>query len=85
MEKNKQKSFSSIGLRSFLIVIILLTVVIAVSGALSYFIPQGEFQKDESGAIIPGSYVEGEVNGIAIWRIITAPVRVLPQRIPLPS
>ena len=76
MEKNKQKSFSSIGLRSFLIVIILLTVVIAVSGALSYFIPQGEFQKDESGAIIPGSYVEGEVNGIAIWRIITAPVRV---------
>ena len=76
MDKAKEKSFSNIGLRSFLTVVILLTVVIIISGALSYFIPQGHFLKDESGAIIPGTYVEGEVQGIAIWRIITAPFRV---------
>ncbi|MBQ8392274.1 MAG: hypothetical protein IJX51_00735 [Clostridia bacterium] len=76
MDNSEEKSFSNIGLRSFLTVVILLTVVIIISGALSYFIPQGQFLKDEEGAIIPGTYTEGEVQGIAIWRVITAPFRV---------
>ncbi len=45
-------------------------------GSLSYFIPQGAFQRDDSGNIIPGTYEEGEIEGIAIWRVLTAPVRV---------
>ena len=76
MEKAKEKSFSNIGLRSFLTVIILLTVIIAISGIMSYIIPQGEFERDDNGVIIPDTYVEGEVEGIAVWRIITAPARV---------
>ena len=74
--EKKEKAFSSIGLRSFLTVVIILTAVIIISGALSYFIPQGEFQRDEAGAIIPDSYVQNEIGGIAPWRIITAPFRV---------
>ncbi len=76
MDKAKEKSFSNIGLRSFIIVICLLTAIIIISGALSYFVPQGSFQYDENGVIIPDSYVKGEVKGIAIWRVITAPFRV---------
>ncbi len=76
MDNKKESSFSNIGVRSFIVVVALLTVIIAISGALSYFIPQGEFARDESGAIITDSYVGGEVEGIAIWRVITAPVRV---------
>ena len=72
----KEKSFSNIGVRSFVIIIILLSVIILFSGALSYFIPQGSFQYDADGNIIPDSYVKGEVEGIAIWRVLTAPVRV---------
>jgi len=72
----KEKSFSNIGVRSFIIVVALLSVIIILSGALSYFIPQGSFQYDADGSIIPGSYVKGEVKGIEIWRVLTAPFRI---------
>ena len=72
----KEKSFSNIGVRSFVIIVILLAAIILFSGALSYFIPQGSFQYDAEGNIIPDSYVKGEIKGIAIWRVLTAPVRV---------
>lgn len=72
----KEKSFSSINFKSFIIVIILLCSILAVSGLLSYFIPQGSFAKNEEQEIIPGTYVQGEVKGIPVWRVITAPVRV---------
>jgi len=77
MDNNKKEaSFSNIGIRSFIIVVALLTAIIILSGAMSYFIPQGSFEFDESGTIIPDSYVQGEVKGIAVWRVITAPFRV---------
>ena len=72
----KEKSFSNIGARSFIIIVCLLTAIIIFSGALSYFIPQGSFQYNDDGSIIPDSYVKGEVDGIEIWRVITAPFRV---------
>ena len=74
--EKKDKAFSSIGLRSFLTVVIILTAVIIISGTLSYFIPQGEFQRDDAGAIIPESYVQKGIGGIAPWRVLTAPFRV---------
>ena len=80
MDNNKKEaSFSNIGIRSFIIVVALLTVIIILSGAMSYFIPQGSFEFDESGTIIPDSYVQGEVKGIAVWRVITAPFRLFCQ------
>ena len=74
--QEKERAFSSISARSFIAVVLVLVAVLFLSGALSYFIPQGSFQRDGAGSIITDTYVEGEVDGIAIWRIITAPVRV---------
>lgn len=79
-KQEKEKAFSSINFKSFLLVVgILLTLVITV-GVLTYFIPQGAYQYaiDANGnsIILPGTYVQGEVKGIAIWRILTAPFRV---------
>lgn len=74
--KEKQKSFSTIEAKSFITVLIVLSAVIIICGALSYFIPQGEFSRDENGNIIVGTYVECETDGIAIWRILTSPIRV---------
>ena len=54
----------------------MLLIVLFFCGSLSYFIPQGAFERDADQNIIPGTYKEGEVKGIAIWRVITAPVRV---------
>ena len=74
--KTKEKAFSTINTKSFITVMILLTVILLVSGCLSYFIPQGAFLRDSEGVIIPGTYVAGQIKGIAIWRVITAPFRV---------
>lgn len=71
-----EKSFSTIELKSFITVVCVLTGVILICGLLSYFIPQGSFLRDDTGQIIVGSYVKGEVDGIAFWRILSAPVRV---------
>lgn len=75
-EKSKSKSFVNIETGVFITVMVILAAVLAVSGALSYFVPQGEFLRDENGMIIAGTYVAGEISGIALWRVITAPVRV---------
>lgn len=74
--KKQKKSFVNIEAGVFITVMLILVAVLVVSGALSYFIPQGSFLRDESGMIIAGTYQSGEISGIAIWRIITAPVRV---------
>jgi uncharacterized ion transporter superfamily protein YfcC len=77
MKKQKdEKSFSTIELKSFITVVCILAGVILICGLLSYFIPQGSFLRDDNGQIIVGSYVKGEVDGIAFWRILSAPVRV---------
>ena len=73
---NKQKSFSSINFKSFLSVVIILVAIIAISGILTLFIPQGAFLRNDNGEIISGTFTQGEVRGIAFWRVITAPFRV---------
>lgn len=74
--KQKEKAFASINLRSFITVMVILAVLVATAGALSYLLPQGSFDRDADGAVIEGSYTEGETVGFPIWRIITAPVMV---------
>ena len=74
--KSKEQAYSNISVRSFVTVMVLLLVVLLLSGSLSYFVPQGNFQRAADGNIIPGSYQAGDVEGIALWRIFTAPVRV---------
>ena len=76
IKENKQKSFSTINMRSFLSVVIVLLVIIAISGILTLFIPQGAFLRNEDGEIIAGTFTKGKIEGIAFWRVITAPFRV---------
>lgn len=54
----------------------LLLVVLFFCGSLSYWIPQGAFERDADHNIIPGTYQAGTVEGIPFWRVLTAPVRV---------
>ncbi len=54
----------------------LLLAILFFCGSLSYFIPQGAFETDGNNNIIPGTYQKGEMEGIALWRVFTAPIRV---------
>lgn len=74
--KTKEKAFSNISAKSFITVVAVLVVLLVFCGALSYFIPQGEFQRDEANNIIKDTYVQGDIKGIEIWRVVTAPFRV---------
>ena len=46
-KQNEEKSFASINIKSFATVAILLVVILAICGAMSYFIPQGYYQMAE--------------------------------------
>ena len=65
-KKDGNKSFSSISLKSFITVVTILCAVLAISGLLSYLIPQGSFERDQNGIIIKDSYVQGEISGIPV-------------------
>ncbi len=80
--KSKEKKVSqtdsngTIGLKSFITVSAILLSLLVLSGILSYLIPQGSFERDAEGMIIADTYIAGDVEGIAVWRVITAPIRV---------
>ncbi len=76
INKEKEQAFSSISTKSFLLVMALLLAILVLSGMLSYIIPRGEYQKDAAGMILIDSYQSKGVQGIAVWRVITAPFRV---------
>ena len=75
-DARSKAAYSNINVRSFMTVVSLLLVLLIFCGSLSYLIPQGSFERDSGNNILPGTYREGQVEGIAIWRIITAPARV---------
>ena len=79
MKQTKQetpRAFSNISLRSFLTVVLVLASILALSAALTYFVPQGNFSRDQEGIILTDTYVQGEVAGIPLWRVLSAPLRV---------
>ena len=61
--RKKEKAASNISVRSFLMVVGLLVALLAICGALSLFIPQGAFERDAAGNILPGTYQMGQVQG----------------------
>ena len=74
--QEKEKAFSTINVRAFITVVAILVAILLLAGSLSYFVPRGSFQRDAAGEIIMGTYHQEGVDGIAFWRVLTAPVRV---------
>ena len=75
-QKEKEQAFSNISIRSFITVTVILLAILILCGSLSYFVPQGEFARDEAGNILPDTYTQGIVKGISFRRVLSAPVRV---------
>ena len=75
-DTRKEQAFSNISVKSFITVVSILVAILLLCGSLSYFVPQGSFERDADGTIITGTYRQEGIHGIAFWRVITAPVRV---------
>ncbi len=75
-KKQKEQAFSTINTKAFLTVVSILVAILLLCGALSYFVPGGAYERDDTGAIIIGTYEKEGVSGIEIWRVVTAPIRV---------
>ncbi|MBE7081530.1 MAG: YfcC family protein [Clostridiales bacterium] len=76
-KQTKEKAFSTINLRSFIVIAVILFVILVAVGVLTYVVPKGEYLLDEKGNIIAGSFHYLDVNGgVPIWKIILAPIMV---------
>jgi len=75
-EKQTEQAFSAINTKAFLMVAAILTAILLLSGVVSYIVPQGAYARNADGVILMDAYVQKEVSGIAIWRVLTAPIRV---------
>ena len=78
MEKQtKEKAFSTINLRSFIVITIILSFILIAVGVLTYIVPKGMYAFDEKDNIIAGSFhYLNKDGGVPIWNIILAPILV---------
>jgi uncharacterized ion transporter superfamily protein YfcC len=51
----------------------LLLVILVIVGALTQFLPRGEFQVDENGSVIAGTYTQHPEFKLPLWKIAAAP------------
>lgn len=72
----KESAFAGISVRSFITVVAVLLAILFFCGSLSYFIPQGSFQRDADNNILLDTYREGAIEGISFLNVISAPLRV---------
>lgn len=51
-------------------------LILFLCASLSYFIPQGTFERDSDNNIILGTYQQAGIKGISFLKVLTAPIRV---------
>lgn len=51
-------------------------LILLLCASLSYFIPQGTFERDSENNIILGTYQQTGIKGISFLKVLTAPIRV---------
>jgi uncharacterized ion transporter superfamily protein YfcC len=75
---NESKGLLSVSVKSFLSVLLILTLLVIASGLLTTFVPAGAFARDLEGSVIPGTFqLLGDASPYPVWRWFTAPVEVL--------
>ncbi len=66
------------GLKSFITICAILLGIIILVGVLTYIIPAGKYESDQSGNIIPDSFAFIEsTTTLPVWRWFTAPIEAL--------
>lgn len=73
-EKNGSTEGLNIDKKTLFGIAALLFVILIFVGALTQLLPRGEFQLDENGSVIAGTYTVNEDYKLPIWKIAAAPV-----------
>jgi uncharacterized ion transporter superfamily protein YfcC len=74
----KEKTLINISKKGFFSVVAILAVLIVAAGILTFVIPQGSYQYDADGIVIPGTYAEVlEGEPLPVWKWVLAPILVL--------
>ena len=77
MELNENKKPSeglNIDKKTLFGIAALLFVILVFVGALTQFLPRGEFQVDENGSVIAGTYQVNEEYKLPLWKVAASPV-----------
>lgn len=75
LNENKEKSEGlNIDKKTLFGIAALLFVILVFVGALTQFLPRGEFQVDANGSVIAGTYTENNDYKLPIWKIAASPV-----------
>ncbi len=73
-ENGKKAEGLNIDKKTLLGIAALLFIILILVGALTQFLPRGEFQVDENGSVIAGTYTENEEYKLPLWKIAASPV-----------
>jgi uncharacterized ion transporter superfamily protein YfcC len=73
-ENVKKSEGLNIDKKTLLGIAALLFVILIFVGALTQFLPRGEFQLDENGSVIAGTYAENSEYKLPLWKIAASPV-----------
>jgi len=73
-DNNKKAEGLNIDKKTLLGIAALLFIILILVGALTQFLPRGEFQVDENGSVIAGTYTENEDYKLPLWKIAASPV-----------
>ena len=73
-DNNKKAEGLNIDKKTLLGIAALLLIILILVGALTQFLPRGEFQVDENGSVIAGTYTENKDYKLPLWKIAASPV-----------
>ncbi len=73
-EKEKKAEGLNIDKKTLFGIAGLLLVILIFVGALTQFLPRGEFQVDENGSVIAGTYTVNEEFRLPLWKVAASPV-----------
>ncbi|MCR4593505.1 MAG: hypothetical protein K5761_00430, partial [Clostridiales bacterium] len=73
-EKQKKAEGLNIDKKTLFGIAALLAIILVLVGALTQILPRGEFDLDENGSVIAGTYTENEDYKLPIWKIAASPV-----------
>ncbi|MFI3229632.1 MAG: hypothetical protein R3Y23_05665 [Bacillota bacterium] len=78
IDNNDQSKTISLSKKSIIVAIVVVLILVIGAYVLTFVIPTGEYQRDESGSIVQGTYEENEdLDGIAWWQFLLAPIMIL--------
>lgn len=76
--QEKQGKTIEISKKAIIVSVVIVLILVFMAYALTFMLPKGEYQRDENGSIIQGTYEENpELEGISFVKFIFAPIMVL--------